>query len=180
METSYDRTYRIALQTPGSEEYHSQVSAAERRIEDAAGVPAMALYASDGLSLSAWHGNTVEIALPLRERNASVFSSILFNGNARGMILMLTIEKSGSLGSGIIPRLQLIDPISFKPSFLHEPCSPIVEDGSYHFLFHADYDPSLSFFHQVIRVPVPPVFRVSVEYSGQTPIIYGVSYALLV
>src|ERR1043166_1601925 len=138
MECNYTRVQATALLQPGEEEYHHQLSSAEIRIEDAAGVAASGLYVSDGLSLSLWHNHHCELTLPLRARSENACSPIFQNGNAQGLLIMVYVDQCEcEAQEGLQPFLELVDPYTRKAVPLHGATPLVSTMGSHLFLVHS-------------------------------------------
>jgi hypothetical protein len=63
---------------------------------------------------------------------------------------------------------------------LHAPGPLIATMGTHLWFFHSDYDPSATFFKEILRVPIPPFWRLRIELQGESPIVYAVTHSYLV
>lgn len=137
---------------------------------------------SDGANIRAMLGNTQGTLLASAAGTAARVSADQTNYNAKGVILILDITVASGTG-GLIPRIQIKDPVSGNYVNLNVAPTAVTATGSYAF----ELSPGAStaggagafLVNQRTAGSLPRLWRVSVSVGDATSYTYSVGYSLI-
>lgn len=123
--------------------------------------------------------NSQGTLLASSSRVANTSSPIQTNNSAKGIVLFLNVTTASGTG-GLMPKIQMIDPVTGTPSQVYASPAAATATGQYVYVIYPGNTTSPSGdAKQHVPMPLPRTWQATVYANDNTAYIYTLGYALI-